>query len=244
MARTIDEAAHARRRNEFLDSAQRLLELKGYERMTIQDVLDDLETSRGALYHYFDSKEALLEGVVERLTEAATSHLVATVDDSDLPALERLHLVFKVMASWKGERRMLLVATLPVWLARENAVFRETMRARMRVSLTPLLSRIIGQGAEEGVFRVSEPDLMARVVVGLLQDLNEAVMEMLLAVRAGEVREPAVAQMVLGYTEAVERVLGARPGSVELFDPMKIPLWVDALRAGSPAKEEEEEVLT
>ena len=31
MARTVNEAAHALRRDEFLDVAQRLLETKGYE---------------------------------------------------------------------------------------------------------------------------------------------------------------------------------------------------------------------
>lgn len=40
---------------------------KGYERMTAQDVLTTLQMSKGALYHYFDSKAALLEGIVEAM---------------------------------------------------------------------------------------------------------------------------------------------------------------------------------
>ena len=38
MARTVDQVAHALRRDEFLDVAQRLLETKGYEQVSIQDV--------------------------------------------------------------------------------------------------------------------------------------------------------------------------------------------------------------
>ena len=51
MARTVK--AHAVRRNEILDVAQRLIYTKGYEQMTIQDILDGLQISKGAFYHYF-----------------------------------------------------------------------------------------------------------------------------------------------------------------------------------------------
>ena len=61
MARTVDTEAHAVRREAFVDVAQRLMQTKGYEQMSIQDVLDELDASRGAFYHYFDSKTALLE---------------------------------------------------------------------------------------------------------------------------------------------------------------------------------------
>ena len=61
MARTLNPTLHTVRRDAFLDVAQRLVETKGYEAMSIQDVLDALEVSKGAFYHYFDSKQALLE---------------------------------------------------------------------------------------------------------------------------------------------------------------------------------------
>ncbi len=63
MARIVK--AHAARRNEILDVAQRLIYTKGYEQMTIQDILSDLQISKGAFYHYFDSKQALLEAIIE-----------------------------------------------------------------------------------------------------------------------------------------------------------------------------------
>src|ERR1700719_1919309 len=67
VAPTENTTLHGVRREAFLDVAQRLVETKGYEAMSIQDVLDALEVSKGAFYHYFHSKQALLEAVVERL---------------------------------------------------------------------------------------------------------------------------------------------------------------------------------
>ena len=54
MARTVKEQEYAEKRNEILDAAQRLVYTKGYERMTIQGILADLQISSGAFYHYFD----------------------------------------------------------------------------------------------------------------------------------------------------------------------------------------------
>src|SRR5262245_58568880 len=55
MARVVKE--HAVRRGEILDVAQRLVYTSGYEQMTIQDMLDELQISKGAFYHYFSSKQ-------------------------------------------------------------------------------------------------------------------------------------------------------------------------------------------
>jgi AcrR family transcriptional regulator len=60
MARTVNATLYTVRRDAFLDVAQRLVQTKGYEAMSIQDVLNELEASKGAFYHYFDSKQALL----------------------------------------------------------------------------------------------------------------------------------------------------------------------------------------
>ena len=62
MARSVNEKEYAVKRNEILDVAQRFVYTRGYEQMSIQDILDELHISKGAFYHYFDSKQALLEG--------------------------------------------------------------------------------------------------------------------------------------------------------------------------------------
>ena len=60
MPRTVNVEARAVRREAFVDVALRLIQLKGYEQMSVQDVLDELDASRGAFYYYFDSKDAIV----------------------------------------------------------------------------------------------------------------------------------------------------------------------------------------
>ena len=51
MARTLDPDAHAQRRQAFLEVAAQVIERKGYEGMTIQDILNTMQASKGAFYH-------------------------------------------------------------------------------------------------------------------------------------------------------------------------------------------------
>lgn len=225
MARILDPAVHAVRRETFVDIAQRLIQAKGYEQMSIQDVLDEAGASRGAFYHYFDSKAALLEAVVERMVEAAIATLSPLVADPAVPALEKLQGVFSGIARWKGERTELMVALLQVWLSDDNAIVREKVRRGLMARLAPLLSTIVRQGTDEGVFTASSPDDLARVLVSLLQGVNETAVELYIARRAGKISFAAVKRLLATYVEAFERLLGLPPRSLTMVDQAVLREW-------------------
>jgi AcrR family transcriptional regulator len=215
MARTLDPVAHAVRREAFLDAAQRLIATKGYTQLSIQDVLEELSASKGAFYHYFDSKAALLDGVVSRMVEAATEYLAPAVADPDRSAPEKLNAVLSGLASFKGERKDLILALARVWLSDDNAIVREHVRRGATAKLTPLVAAIIRQGAAEGSFRTASPDHAARVFVSLMLGANEAATDLFIAHQDGAVTFEEVEQMLEAFAQAFERILGVRPGSLE-----------------------------
>src|SRR5260370_2930142 len=94
MARIVKEEAYNAKRNEILDIALSLVYSKGYEQTTIQDILDGLHISRGAFYHYFDSKQALLDALVDRMANHAQHTLLPIVQDPHLPALQQFRRSF------------------------------------------------------------------------------------------------------------------------------------------------------
>src|SRR6266516_7322921 len=105
MVRIVKIEEHAGKRNAILDVAQQLVYTKGYEQMTIQDILDNLRISKGAFYHYFDSKPALLEAMIERMGEGIEQLVLAIVHDPALPALEKLQRVFDMLNRLKTARK-------------------------------------------------------------------------------------------------------------------------------------------
>ncbi len=225
MARTLNPVAHSVRREAFLDAAQRLIQSKGYEEMSVQDVLDELDASKGAFYHYFGSKEALLAAVVDRIVEAATGAMTPIALDPGLPAFEKLERLFSTLAQWKGERTELMLELARVWISDANAVVRDQLRVGTQARLVPLLATIVRQGKADGTFDVTSPDHTAGVLVSLLLGANEAASRLYVSRQADEVSFEEVESTLAAYAEAFERILGLRPGSWPLFDRPTLLTW-------------------
>ena len=225
MARTINPTLRTVRRDAFLDVAQRLVQTKGYEAMSIQDVLDELEASKGAFYHYFDSKQALLEAVVERFADGAMASLAPVLNDPELPALTKLEKVFAGIATLKAEQKDLMLAIIEVWNSDDNAIVREKVRRLSERITVPLFSAVVRQGVDEGTFRVDSPDETARVLVSLMQGFQLQATDLFIARQAGAVSFEIVQRAVAANTEAFERILGIPKGSVTLTDEPTLRFW-------------------
>ena len=124
MARTLNATTHAVRRDEILDVAERCIRARGYEAMSIQDLQDELGVSRGAIYHYYRSKEAILDAVIARTVDTGMAFLQPIVDDPGLDAVAKLQALFTAGADWKRERSELLLAILRSWIAPQNDLVR------------------------------------------------------------------------------------------------------------------------
>lgn len=228
MARIIKE--HAVRRNEILDAASKLIYSKGYEQMTIQDILDDLQIAKGTFYHYFGSKQELLEALIERMQEKAKLLLEPIVYDASLPALEKFRHFFAVLARWKTEQKTFLLAVLRVWYTDENVIVRHKFHVAGVKWITPLIAVIIQQGIEEGVFTTAYPEQISELIVHLGEDLNASLADFLLMFDAQRDDGQRIESILAAYTEAIERVLGAPPGSLQIVDIETVKEWIVAIQ--------------
>jgi len=225
MARIVKEEEYTLRRNEILDSALRFVYSKGYEQMTIKDILDDLHISKGAFYHYFDSKGAVLEALVARLIDEVEPLLLSTVQDPSLTALDKLHRYFNTAVRWKSTKKDLMLALLRIWYADENAIVRHKMFTATLERITPLLTEIVRQGVREGVFKTEYPDYACQVNVYLLQGLSETFVNLLLSGVPEAVTLQEAQVIFKAYNDALERVLGAPKGAIKVIDLNALKEW-------------------
>ena len=225
MARTVKEEEYAIKRKEIVDAAQRLIYTKGYEQMSIQDILNELKISKGAFYHYFDSKQALLEALIDQMTEEAEPIIAPIANDPNLPALEKLHRFFDTAARWKTARKEYLLLLMEGWYVDENALMREKAQNRMIEHFSPMLAGIIRQGIVEGVMNSSFPDQMASLAFALLVSMGYAYMDLLSKNATTHQELQRAVDLVEAYNVALERMLGAAPGSIRLVEAGTLKAW-------------------
>src|SRR5579863_8354451 len=65
MMRTVNQAKYDEKRRHILDAARHAFIEKGFHGTSIADICAAAEMSPGHLYHYFSSKEAIIEAIVE-----------------------------------------------------------------------------------------------------------------------------------------------------------------------------------
>jgi TetR/AcrR family transcriptional regulator, transcriptional repressor for nem operon len=236
MARKVKEQEYAEKRNEILAEAQRLVYTKGYERMTIQDILAQLQISSGAFYHYFDSKQALLEALVDRMGKAAEQTILPILQDPDLSAIEKFRRYFEASFSWKQTQRELILSLLPMWYSDENAFIRQKMTSES-MKITPrLLEPIIRQGVEEKVFTARFPEQAAEIIVGIQLSLSDILIGLLLSTEPGQAARQRFETTLEAIFDAMERILGAPAGALKVFEGDTFKDWFVEFRPEPESK--------
>ncbi len=231
MPRTLDPAAHAVRRDAFVDAALRVIQAKGYDNLSIADVLEVVGASKGAFFHYFGSKAELLAAVVDRMVEAGIRAVQPVAADPDLGALAKLEGIFSGIAQWKREQPEFQPAAvaelLRVWYSDENSTVVARLRAATRARLTPLLAGVIREGAADGTFAVASPDGAASVMTSVMLGLQEEIIPLFLGRLEGTVSFDMVRSTVAAYMEAFERIIGVSRLSWPIADEATLRYWFD-----------------
>ena len=227
MARTLKEEEHTAKRNDILDVALRLIYSKGYEKMTIQDILEQLQISKGAFYHYFDSKIEVLEAVIERMAADQVEPIfLAIVQDPNIPAMEKLHRYFEMSTRWKTSKRAFVTELVKIWYSDENALARQKMLTSTIERMGPFFTEIIKQGVREQVFTTPYPEVAAQVIVNLIYDLAYNSGQLFIA---DDVKESENMQRIqtiyAAYSDVLERILGAPQGSIQLMTTEALEVW-------------------
>ncbi len=229
MARTVDPVAHAARSDAYVDAAIRLIQTKGYEQLSVQDVIEAVGTSKGAFFHYFDSKAALLAAVIDRMVETAAVIAAPVAADPSLSAMQKLQGLFSGIARWKREQPEFQPAAVEelmrTWYSDENSIVLERMRAAVGLRLTPLLVEILRQGAADGEFSLTSAEGTASVLTSLMLGLNEVAIRLFLGRRDGTVSLETVTCTLAAYADAFERILGLPSLSWPIVDEAIVTYW-------------------
>ncbi|MCG6931674.1 MAG: TetR/AcrR family transcriptional regulator [Desulfofustis sp.] len=159
------------RRADIIAAAGQLFLSKGYDSATMKDVMDHLHIAKGTIYHYFKSKEELLEAVITSVAEAELLRRKALVDSIDGSALERLEQLIAAGADRSREDDH--EALLEDLHKPANAGMHIRLLAKVVTMQAPIYAALFEQGCEEGIFTVARPLECAEFLLSGIQFLTD-----------------------------------------------------------------------
>ena len=168
LSRLTDRSgAQEDKRRLILDAAVRVFARKGYHASRVGDIAEEAGVAHGLLYHYFRSKEELLETIF-RETWRDVLDAVRSVQETDETARDRLAGVAKILLrAWRRDPDLVRV------LVRE--VTRGSHLQRRIVEIDQAfagLEEIIARGQEDGEFRADlDPRMVSYVFYGALEEI-------------------------------------------------------------------------
>ena len=151
----------------ILDTAERLFIEKGYDRTSLQDILDETGLSKGAVYHHFASKEDIFYSVCDRIGRRNGEVLSRVRDAPGLNGLEKLRAMFKT--SLQPERQAKMFCMMPYLM--DNAKFLATELRSIFTEVVPcFVEPIVRQGMADGSIRTEHPKELAEAMM-MLSDM-------------------------------------------------------------------------
>jgi len=206
------------RRNEILDTAQKLFFELGYEQTSVSSIIDAVGVAKGTFYYYFKSKEELLDHLAERFADEMAAKMSDIVENQSIGALEKLNLTFRQTGQYKMENKELMITLMRVLYRDDNTVLRHRMFNRVTKRTAPMLARIIEQGLSEEVFDTSSAEEAGEFISLIGRPINEVIVREFLELSAKPELEARLKSRLRFYQDSIERILGAPAGSINIID--------------------------
>lgn len=208
------------RRDELLDAAQRLFGRRGYDATSVNHIIAELGVSKGAFYHYFASKEDLVEALACRFARQTAAQTEEMLRDPAQDAFSKLTAFLFTMRHHKVANTAELRATFEPLLRAENVqLYEKTQRAVVEV-VQPILTRIIVEGVAEKTFDTPDPESAAETIMHLMSSHKGLLTEIYYTRDAAEFRRMAdrLHAKMQYLATVIDRILGLPEGSIELAD--------------------------
>lgn len=232
MARTVKEKEYIARKNEIIDTAQWLIYSRGCDNLSISDILREMDISKGAFYHYFESRQALVDAVVNRMEEESEKAIRTIVTNPKLKTLDKLQAFLDLSDIMRTHGYPKAVRLMRMWYRDENTIIRQKVDEASIRQRSPCFDVILEQGIREGIFILKNAEYAGEMVTYLLQGLSNHQAKLLMFVEEEKKIIHLVDDILRvhdSYTGAIERLLGLPGNSLKRMDAKLAKTWVTVM---------------
>ena len=158
------------KRRHILDAAVRVFARKGFHASRVGDIAEEAGVAHGLLYHYFDSKDAVLQAVFQENWSVLLER-IGSVEETDEPAVDQLrHVSAIILRTWLHLPDVVRVVIQEFGRSPELAE-----RIGELAQPIDLIERVIARGIARGEFRQDiDSHVAATIVYGGIDELLTA----------------------------------------------------------------------
>lgn len=161
-----------------LEAAATVFARRGFKASTIDDIAEELGSSKGRIYHYYRAKGDIFVDLLVFAMEDLLAQVEPIVTDEKMNPTQRLHgaakMHAKVMLRESARSRVAIQGT-ETWLMADAAAKQRAALAyfvSLRDDYEQHFAKIIGEAIAEGTFRTVNPRLATKSVFGVLNWIN------------------------------------------------------------------------
>lgn len=193
------------RKQEIIDVTRKLINEKGLLNTSTNDIARTVGISRGTLYHHFESKEAILDSLVEQISAEIYNRAREIAQDKSIPVLERMIRTVLSLNIGSGSDQVILEHLN----SPNNVILHQKVQKDMLQTIPDILAVIVEDGNEEGLFNTKYPYecmemMVAYISLAFDDDSNEKSDEENL-------------NKLIALISNLERMLGAHEGAFHAF---------------------------
>ena len=186
-----------KRKKELLKIAYDMFLTQGYENTSVDEIIERAQIAKGTYYYHFQSKERMLEEVIDMMidSEAKMAEQIITMD---IPVPQKIVMMITSMKPTEAEQPIKNALFQP-----ENVLMHHKVRKKLISVITPLLSEVIKEGVNEGIFECD--------------NIPERV-KMLLIISDGTFNEGTFSEQDISvFIDMTEKLLGAENGTMSFI---------------------------
>lgn len=191
------------RKADIVRAARHLIQNREYEKMTLQDIMDNLGIAKGTIYHYFKSKDDLLEAVVENMVNEHLEKVQKLIKKTKGTALQKMKALLKKNKEFGS----------PYILQQLHRKGNEAMHIRLLattlIQQAPIYAMLIQQGCEEGIFKTERPLECAEFILSGVQFLTD--------IGIYPWTNEDLTRRIRAFPKLIEQQLGASAGSFQFL---------------------------
>ncbi len=213
----ISKKAEARR-NEIIETAQNLFKLQGYEKTSVNQIIKQLDISKGAFYHHFASKQALLDEIIERFIKATIDQLQPILNNGKLNPIEKINQVFSASIAFKTDNISTIFTILETYYDDDNLFLRKKFQMQSQKVTLPVLTNLLEEAKQAGYLDFYDSEATSEIIILLGFSISDKLAEIIKDLSDNPNEFNKLENLYKAYQEALERILGAEKGILKPLD--------------------------